>query len=53
MTEDRATVEEGLPEDAPLEPGEGADLLSIGLLVFFVALLVVVGALLALPVILG
>ncbi len=40
-------------EGDPLRPGEGADLLSIGLLVFFVALLVVVGALLALPVILG
>ena len=53
MTEDRVTVERELPDDAPLEPGEGADLLSIGLLVFFVALLVVVAALLALPVILG
>ena len=53
MTEDRATVEGELPEEVPLEPGEGADLLSIGLLAFFVALLVVVAALLALPVILG
>jgi len=48
MTEDR-----GSPGDEPLRPGEGADLLSIGLLVFFVALLVVVAALLALPLVLG
>jgi hypothetical protein len=58
MTEDRATAggerpEEAPFESAPLQPGEGADLLSIGLLVFFVAILVVVAALLALPVVLG
>ena len=35
------------------EPPRGADLLTIGLLVFFVSLLVVVAALLALPAILG
>lgn len=40
-------------EGPPLAPGEGADLLSIGLLVFFVALLLVVLALLALPLLVG
>ncbi|HET6381287.1 MAG TPA: hypothetical protein VFH63_09720 [candidate division Zixibacteria bacterium] len=34
------------------QPGQTADLLTIALLVFFVALLVIVAALLALPVIL-
>jgi hypothetical protein len=43
----------GPVEDGQLEQGEAADLLSIGLLVFFVALLLVVAALLALPLILG
>jgi hypothetical protein len=35
-----------------LRPGEAADLLSIGLLVFFVAILLVVAALLAVPLVL-
>ena len=35
------------------QPGEGADLLSIGLLVFFVALLLIVAAMLTLPMVLG
>lgn len=48
MTEDRKS-----PPEPGLEPGEGADLLSIGLLVFFVALLLVVAALLALPLVLN
>jgi hypothetical protein len=39
------------PEPDP--PQRGADLLTIGLLVFFVSLLVVVAALLTLPAILG
>lgn len=41
------------PEDVSLEASEGggADLLTIGLLVFFVGLLVVVAALLLLPLI--
>ncbi|HET6819067.1 MAG TPA: hypothetical protein VFH98_00780 [Candidatus Limnocylindria bacterium] len=39
-------------QDAPT-PGRGADLLTIGLLVFFVSLVVVVAALLVLPTILG
>jgi hypothetical protein len=34
-------------------PGRGVDLLTIGLLVFFVSLVVVVAALLVLPTILG
>jgi hypothetical protein len=40
-------------EDVSLEAGEGrrADLLTIGLLVFFIGLLVVVAALLVLPLI--
>ena len=40
-------------EDASLKAGEGrgADLLTIGLLVFFVGLLIVVAALLLLPLI--
>jgi hypothetical protein len=37
----------------PATPGRTADLLTIGLLVFFVSLLVVVAALLVLPAILG
>jgi hypothetical protein len=37
----------------PETPGRTADLLTIGLLVFFVSLLVVVAALLVLPAILG
>jgi hypothetical protein len=42
------------PEEEPrLSPGEAADLLSISLLVFFVALLLTVAGLLALPLILG
>jgi hypothetical protein len=36
-----------------LSPGEGGDLLSIALLVFFVALLLTVAGLLALPLVLG
>jgi hypothetical protein len=39
-------------QDTPT-PGRGADLLTIGLLVFFVSLVVVVAALLVLPTILG
>lgn len=39
--------------DPGAPPGTGADLLTIGLLVFFVSLLVVVAALLVLPMILG
>lgn len=35
------------------QPGSGADLLSIALLVFFVSLLLIVAALLALPMIFG
>jgi hypothetical protein len=35
------------------EPGSSLDLLTIGLLVFFVSLLVIVAALLTLPAILG
>ncbi len=35
------------------EPGEAADLLTVGLLVFFVSVLLVVAALLVLPVVLG
>ena len=35
-----------------LRPGEAADLRSIGLLVFFVAILLVVAALLAVPLVL-
>jgi hypothetical protein len=45
MNEDR--------EEPQLAEGEGADLLSIALLVFFVALLLTVAALLALPLVLG
>jgi hypothetical protein len=41
----------GAPQGSPA--GTGADLLTIGLLVFFVSLLVVVAALLVLPLILG
>ncbi|HTE64873.1 MAG TPA: hypothetical protein VK736_01275 [Candidatus Binatia bacterium] len=37
----------------PEEPGSSLDLLTIGLLVFFVSLLGIVAALLALPMILG
>ena len=48
---DRAPVERGEPGDQ-LRPGEAADLLSIGLLVFFVAILLVVAALLAVPLVL-
>ena len=40
-------------EPEPDQPQRGADLLTIGLLVFFVSLLVVVAALLTLPAILG
>ncbi|HEX6128548.1 MAG TPA: hypothetical protein VF071_05960 [Candidatus Limnocylindria bacterium] len=61
MTEDRAredpgTVPEAAPASAPEaqgQPAEGADLLSIGLLVFFVALLLIVAAMLTLPMVLG
>jgi hypothetical protein len=44
----------GYPGDTgdQLQPGEAADLLSIGLLVFFVAILLVVAALLAVPLVL-
>jgi hypothetical protein len=48
MTEDRE-----IPPEPGLKPGEGTDLLSIGLLVFFVTLLLVVAALLALPLVFG
>ncbi|HEX6139538.1 MAG TPA: hypothetical protein VF013_03635 [Candidatus Limnocylindria bacterium] len=42
------------PGGEPVEqPGSGADLLSIALLVFFVSLLLIVAALLALPMIFG
>jgi hypothetical protein len=37
----------------PEQPQSGLDLLTIGLLVFFVSLLVIVAALLTLPTILG
>ena len=37
------------PDDSPAEPGRGPDLLSIGLLVFFIVLIATVGALLFLP----
>src|SRR5688500_5061424 len=47
----RASVRPMAPE--PDQPQRGADLLTIGLLVFFVSLLVVVAALLTLPAILG
>lgn len=66
MTEDRARQEPGPPERQPVpdagpapapeaqaQPGEGADLLSIGLLVFFVAVLLIVAAMLTLPMVLG
>lgn len=49
----RAIEPADAPDGPPLAPGEGADLLSIGLLVFFVALLLVVLALLALPLLTG
>jgi hypothetical protein len=42
-----------MSEGPELGPGEGADLLSIALLVFFVALLLTVAGLLALPLIFG
>ena len=47
--------EAGVPPapGAQAQPGEGADLLSIGLLVFFVALLLIVAAMLTLPMVLG
>lgn len=48
MSDDRQS-----PPEPGLGPGEGADLLSIGLLVFFVTLLLIVAALLALPLVLG
>ena len=41
------------PPAEPMPPGSGADLLTIGLLVFFVSLLLVVAALLVLPAILA
>jgi hypothetical protein len=38
------------PAESPTPPpGDGLDLLTIGLMVFFVALIVIVGALLLLP----
>jgi hypothetical protein len=40
-----------MTDDGGLGPGEGGDLLSISLLVFFVALLLTVAGLLALPLI--
>ncbi|HEY7452315.1 MAG TPA: hypothetical protein VIA02_07350 [Candidatus Limnocylindria bacterium] len=43
--DDQAT--EDLPDDAPA--GSGPDLLTIGLLVFFIALIAIVAALLLLP----
>jgi hypothetical protein len=46
----RATVR-SMTDDGGLGPGEGGDLLSISLLVFFVALLLTVAGLLALPLI--
>jgi hypothetical protein len=53
MTEshDRGEPASDEPGDQ-LRPGEAADLLSIGLLVFFVAILLVVAALLAVPLVL-
>jgi hypothetical protein len=42
-----------MTDEPELGPGEGGDLLSISLLVFFVALLLTVAGLLALPLILG
>lgn len=42
-----------MTDDPGLGPGEGADLLSISLLVFFVALLLTVAGILALPLIFG
>ncbi|MEP6470071.1 MAG: hypothetical protein ABJC24_09900 [Chloroflexota bacterium] len=48
----RASVRAMVAPD-PETPGRAADLLTIGLLVFFVSLLVVVAALLMLPAILG
>ena len=48
----RATVRP-MTEEPELGPGEGGDLLSISLLVFFVALLLTVAGLLALPLIFG
>jgi hypothetical protein len=42
-----------MTEGPELGPGEGGDLLSIALLVFFVALLLTVAGLLALPLIFG
>jgi hypothetical protein len=42
-----------MTEGFELGPGEGGDLLSIALLVFFVALLLTVAGLLALPLIFG
>jgi hypothetical protein len=54
---DPAEPPRGRPQPAEPQPepatGDGPDLLSIGLLVFFVSLLVIVAALLALPQILG
>jgi len=46
-------MDERQPDHPAAQPGRGADLLTIGLLVFFVSLLVVVAALLLLPAILG
>jgi hypothetical protein len=61
MTDDDGRREPGpVPDNGPVpasrtqaQPGEGADLLSIGLLVFFVALLLIVAAMLTLPMVLG
>src|SRR5512134_3287804 len=49
----RAEPPETLEPEPELRPGEGADLVSIALLVFFVALLLTAVGLLALPLILG
>lgn len=54
MDEPRPDSQPDARPDAPPGPaGNGADLLTIGLLVFFVSLLVVVAALLVLPAIVG
>ena len=60
MTDDEGRPDPNPPEAAvppspagQPQPGEGADLLSIGLLVFFVALLLIVAAMLTLPMVLG
>ena len=56
MTDEPArppATDPALPREPDLAPGEDADLLSIALLVFFVALLLTVAGLLVLPLIVG